>query len=471
MFRTLFPLVSLLGACAPLDAAPGPDLFQAQSPVEEAFPGARVTAEGTMELATGPDSSVVIPYVVQEGLAVAGGDMILGEPHRLGQRGAGVHTEDKLWSCEIPYEIGPNLSSTSIENFRSAVDHWEEQTPLRFVEDPTATDRILVRDGSGCSAFVGKMGGAQHLTLKSTCNRGSAIHELGHALGLWHEQSRLDAPEHVTVHWDRIEPRYQFAFRTWEQRGYVGIDVGEYDIGSVMHYGSWSFKTGGRCSALDTSGCTITTVDGGYIRAQRDGLSPSDLQTVETLYAACYGEPPPPVERPVVTLPWDSSTSFEVQTDVPSALSFTLDEDREVRIDIGLFLLGELEPFELGQAGVMWDQATENPFSGSHVWVGWLAAGTYEIRVQGSGSPDAWLGPARVHGYLDDPNDAEWTAVMELVNSGDLELLDVQVGLDRRAAEAITERWFGVYDLRDLDTLSYVGPTAFDALYDYVRQE
>jgi hypothetical protein len=62
---------------------------------------------------------------------------------------------------------------------------------------------------------VGKFGGAQILSLQPpddsgpNClgNEGRALHELMHALGIFHEQSRADRDDFVTINIDNIIPR------------------------------------------------------------------------------------------------------------------------------------------------------------------------------------------------------------------------------------------------------------------------
>ena len=62
------------------------------------------------------------------------------------------------------------------------------------------------------------------------------LHELGHALGLWHEQSRLDRDEYVEILNDNIKPGHEHNFK--HRSNNVINDYGvAYDYNSIMHYG------------------------------------------------------------------------------------------------------------------------------------------------------------------------------------------------------------------------------------------
>jgi hypothetical protein len=53
------------------------------------------------------------------------------------------------------------------------------------------TSWIRFVSGGGCSSKVGRQGSDQDITLGAGCGRGQAIHEIGHSVGLWHEQQGL----------------------------------------------------------------------------------------------------------------------------------------------------------------------------------------------------------------------------------------------------------------------------------------
>lgn len=143
----------------------------------------------------------------------------------------------------------------------------------------TQFNYVVVEKGGGCSSFIGRIGGAQRMSLASGCvtRHGTIMHEFLHALGFYHEQSRGDRDEFVRVNYDNIIPGRENNFRKLVNG--VSIDHLEttYDYGSVMHYGRRGF-------AIDPSQDTITPLDPSAEIGQRITLSELDIERVQILY-------------------------------------------------------------------------------------------------------------------------------------------------------------------------------------------
>lgn len=181
-----------------------------------------------------------------------------------------------LWPENIVfYSIDPSLPSQ--QRVLDAIAHWESNTAVRFVERTDQSNYVYFTPGSGCSSYVGMVGGKQYITLADACSTGNAIHEIGHSLGLWHEQSRADRDEVITIHYDNIVSGREYNFYTYEESGWDGAEyTSSLDLGSIMMYSSYSFSANGQP--------TITRKDGSTFRAQRSGLSAGDIEGVNTLY-------------------------------------------------------------------------------------------------------------------------------------------------------------------------------------------
>lgn len=272
-------LLTPLGGCTvPEDGAKAAEPGLA---VEEAFPGRRgELRQGVFDTSTGPRE---LHYELIDGVAVFEGDIILplDREHEASERralGTVRSKETYRWpNGVVAYTLDPALPNTA--RVTDAIAHWEAHSSIRFVARTSQTDYVTFRPGTGCSSSVGRLGGQQFITLESGCSTGNTIHEIGHALGLWHEQSRTDRDNHVTIHWENILAGKEHNFKTYVQRGYDGRNSGPYDLSSIMHYPSNGFSSNGLP--------TITRLDGTTFSANRTAVTDTDVCTVQRFYG--YG--------------------------------------------------------------------------------------------------------------------------------------------------------------------------------------
>ncbi|MEQ2182549.1 hypothetical protein GOODEAATRI_023427, partial [Goodea atripinnis] len=59
-----------------------------------------------------------------------------------------------------------------------------------------------------CCSYVGRRGGGpQAISIGKNCDKfGIVVHEIGHVIGFWHEHTRPDRDEHVSIIRDNIQP-------------------------------------------------------------------------------------------------------------------------------------------------------------------------------------------------------------------------------------------------------------------------
>jgi hypothetical protein len=160
---------------------------------------------------------------------------------------AAVHKE-RLWPRGVVYyKFGDTLPQRVRDRARAAMDAWEAKTTVRFKPAGDHADYVLIVPFGQpfCRSTISHTGHRQLMWLNAhVCSTGLIEHELGHSLGLFHEQSRQDRDEHVKILWDNIEPSQKGNFAKY--RAVAGHEVGPYDVDSLMHYGSRDFSRNGQ---------------------------------------------------------------------------------------------------------------------------------------------------------------------------------------------------------------------------------
>ena len=74
---------------------------------------------------------------------------------------------------------------------------------------------------------------------------GTVVHEMLHAAGFWHEQSRPDRDQHVSILWENISPGREDNFARYSRAEVSTLSL-PYDTQSVMHYSATAFSRNGQ---------------------------------------------------------------------------------------------------------------------------------------------------------------------------------------------------------------------------------
>ena len=149
----------------------------------------------------------------------------------------------------VPYEFDDGVSAANQTKMLNAMAELERVSSVQFVPWTSETDFLNIQAGSVNSSYVGRQGGRQEVNIASWDWRWIIVHELMHALGFWHEQSRPDRDGYIVIEWDNIEPGqgHNFQEQFWGAGHY-----GPYDFHSIMHYGQCAFSNCTPCCSTIT---------------------------------------------------------------------------------------------------------------------------------------------------------------------------------------------------------------------------
>jgi astacin len=198
-----------------------------------------------------------------------------------------VATGARRWNVNRPIEYSFDGSHSPKEQkvIELALQHWSNVTCLNFYrrDDPPRGSRIVFTDVDGCASNVGRnpSNEPQFVSLSSECLRlGVIAHEVAHALGFWHEQSRPDRDKFVDVLWRNIDGDSLGQFLKEKNHDVDTLGI-PYDYGSIMHYRSKAF-------AKTDSLYTLLTNTRDYQRTigQRDQLSFNDIRLMNKAYCS-----------------------------------------------------------------------------------------------------------------------------------------------------------------------------------------
>lgn len=204
-----------------------------------------ITVAG-LAFAEGDNFNFPQPTGVYEGYELTEGDIML--PSNVVQGRATY--EAKLWSnATVPYVFHSSVDSTNRNRMLAAMTSWEDVSGIDFVPRTSQSNYIEIINSGGVSgwpegnwSYIGMVGGRQYLSIYNWTYHYIIMHELAHAAGFWHEQSRPDRDQYVSIKMKNVASGFghNFAIRS------TASTVGTYDFASIMHYDDYAFSYNGQ---------------------------------------------------------------------------------------------------------------------------------------------------------------------------------------------------------------------------------
>ncbi|GMS92687.1 hypothetical protein PENTCL1PPCAC_14862, partial [Pristionchus entomophagus] len=145
----------------------------------------------------------------------------------------------------IPYTYEPGFPADKKQIILDSIRFWELRTCVRF-RPATSADRAVVsfnQNSAGCSSSVGMTGGKQTINLAPGCMSVTIVaHEISHAFGTLHVQSRSDRDQFVQIDTANIQRGTEHNFLK-DPQGYGALSTYgiPYELGSMQHYAEKAF--------------------------------------------------------------------------------------------------------------------------------------------------------------------------------------------------------------------------------------
>eukprot|EP00112_Aurelia_sp_Birch-Aquarium-sp1_P008961 Seg2002.8 transcript_id=Seg2002.8/GoldUCD/mRNA.D3Y31 product="Astacin-like metalloendopeptidase" protein_id=Seg2002.8/GoldUCD/D3Y31 len=159
-------------------------------------------------------------------------------------------TSDKViqkWpNAVIPYNIDCSLENMldAVAAIKEAMAEWESKTCIRFVKHTNEKDYLTFFRHERCWGNLGRVGGESKISVGDACEfKNVMAHEIGHAIGFFHEHNRKDRDKYVKIEWDNVNEWAKTAFRKLKKSLSFGVP---YDYTSIMHYPWNAFSKNGK---------------------------------------------------------------------------------------------------------------------------------------------------------------------------------------------------------------------------------
>jgi astacin len=193
----------------------------------------------------------------------------------------GIAYPQYLWPAnakgvaQIPYVVasaGTNLNA-AIASFNKTLAGVIQFVPRAGQSDYVSFDFDNNNFSGQCESNVGRIGGEQVTGGSGSCTVATILHEMGHIVGLYHEQSRPDRATYLTVDFNNVIKGSEGNFAVPADNFQ---DLGPFDYASVMAYIPFAFSRNG--------GPVLETIPPGMPLSNQTGYTAADIDGIKRLY-------------------------------------------------------------------------------------------------------------------------------------------------------------------------------------------
>ena len=202
--------------------------------------------------------------------------------------GTGEPTDSPYTGGTVYYYINSDVPDQN--EITAAIADWDSKTSLTSVQlsspgSSTSSNWIeFIKRNSGCSSTIPGFQSWNRVYVSQSCITDNIKHEIGHALGLFHEHQRVDRDSEIEVFWNNIPEENRNQYRLMNTlilnytlgNGYASFTQGNLDFNSIMIYNSFQNING-------QSTLVLTRQNGPYW-SKTGEITPTDIATIDRIF-------------------------------------------------------------------------------------------------------------------------------------------------------------------------------------------